>query len=362
MTIIGRLGLCLALGFVVSSAPASAQDASAQFGDTTVTVGTGIAILGLPDVQFGKIATSSVVTQRFSTSADFAGNIGWNVNGSVTRVIGGGRDVSLSGFWAMITDNDFATCSDVGVPTECAINALVPNPTSLNYIFPLGTMTFQSARDVTQGGAALEMKQWLTPKVIGDTQAPDGHYWALGADWRAIYQDTTISATDSGNASLKPTYAEDLDTNYYGVFAAYGGGFTPPFLAEHWRRWGLQSSFRLQGGLYYADSHYSGSLRADAPYGQALNSDATDSRGDLAFIGGVTLETHKQVTPRSALSFENKLEYYSFVPSMNYNDTITGVLSGPNVGTTIGSAGAFAYRAMLRFTIALGPDGLFAGH
>ena len=162
---------------------------------------------------------------------------------------------------------------------------------------------------------------------------------------------------------LKPTYAENLDTNYYGIFAAYGGGFTPPFLAEHWQRWGLHSSFRLQGGLYYADSHYSGSLRANnALYDPILNSDATDSRGDLAFIGGVTLETRKQVTPRSALSFENKVEYYSFVPSMNYNDTITGSLSGPNVGTTIGSAGAFAYRATLRFTIALGPDGLFAGH
>ena len=85
-------------------------------------------------------------------------------------------------------------------------------------------------------------------------------------------------------------------------------------------------------------------------------------RGDLAFVGGVTLETHKQITPRSTLSLENKLEYYSFVPSMNYNDIITGQLSGPNVGTTIGSAGAFAYRATVRFTIALGPDSLFAGH
>ena len=151
MTIIGRLGACLAMGLVVSSAPAWAQDASAQFGDTTVTFGTGIAILGLPDVQFGKIATSSVVTQRYSTSADFAGNIGWNVSGSVSKAIGGGRDISLSGFWAMITDSDTTTCTNGGL-TECAFNALVPNPASLNYIFPVGTITYQSARDVTQGG------------------------------------------------------------------------------------------------------------------------------------------------------------------------------------------------------------------
>ena len=190
---------------------------------------------------------------------------------------------------------------------------------------------------------------------MGGARARDARYWAFGAGWRAIYQDLTIDSTLANSLVFSLHYSEGLDTNYYGFFAAYGGGFTPPFLAEQWHRWGLQSSFRLQGGLYYADSRYSGSQSG------TLTSNAGDSRGDLAFVGGVTLETHKQITPRSALSLENKLEYYSFVPSMNYNDNAGG-MTGPNVGTTIGSADAWAYRATLRFTIALGPDSLFTSH
>lgn len=344
-------------------APAQAQDASVLYGDTLLSVGTGIAILSLPDVQFGKLVdgnTPSTVLGHSSTSTDFSHSVGWNVNGAITKPIGGNRDMALSGYWARTNDNDTTTCTSGG-GVYCSFNALVTNPANLNVVGPVGTWTNQSQRDVTQAGAAFEVKQWLTPDGMGRTPGANRHFFALGADWRAIYQDLTLSSTDSGFASFNMNYAEKLDTNYFGAFVAYGGDFTPPFLAEHWRRWGLQSSFRLQGGLYYADSHYSGSLRSTSN-ATTLNSDATDSRGDLAFIGSVTLETGKQITPRSTLSLENKLEYYSFVPSMNYNDTISTMRTGPNVGTSIGSADAWAYRATLRFSIALGPDGLFTGH
>ena len=297
--------------------PAQAQDASVLYGDTLLSVGTGMALLSLPDVQFVKrLKSGPAFAGRFATSTDLAGTVGWNVNGAVTKPIGGNRDISLSGYWASITDSDSTACTG----TASLLCSFVPLTNTGNFVSSGvgGTFLNSSQRDVTQAGAAVEAKQWLTPKVMGGAQAPDARYWALGADWRAIYQDLTIDSTSTNNSKFTLHYSEGLDTNYYGVFAAYGGGFTPPFLAEQWHRWGLHSSFRLQGGLYYADSRYSGSESG------TLNSNASDSRSDLAFVGGVTLETHKQITPRSALSLENKLEYYSFVPSMNYNDTSGG--------------------------------------
>ena len=76
----------------------------------------------------------------------------------------------------------------------------------------------------------------------------------------------------------------------------------------------------------------------------------------MAFIGGLTLETRKRIGRRATLSLKSDYEYYSYVPDMNYNDTINGnVLLGPNVGTTIGDSDAYAMRTSLRLTIKLGP-------
>jgi hypothetical protein len=359
-------GVLLAAGGA-AVAPAQAQDTSVLYGDTLLSVGTGIAILSLPDVQFVKLVPNefagATVVGRFSTSANLAGTVGWNINGAITKAISGSRDITLSGNWALIRDNDNTTCTSV-TGALCEVNALVPNPATLSFnaVSVGGSLLNSSQRDVTQAGVAVEVKQWLA-RSMADAPASHAQYVALGADWRAIYQDLKLHTGVSYISSYDLNYSENLDTNYYGAFVAYGGDFTPPLLAEHWRRWGFQSSFRLQGGLYYVDSHYSGSLREPGFFPAVMDSDASASRGDVAFIGGATLETSKHITARSTLSLENRLEYYSFVPSMNYNDNINGGwLSGPNVGTSIGSADAWAYRATLRFTIALGPDGMFAGN
>ncbi|MEL7048584.1 MAG: hypothetical protein AAFO75_06420 [Pseudomonadota bacterium] len=354
----------LALVSVLAGGPALAQDqASATYGNTTVSIGGGTAILDLPDQQFIKIiptfAIPGTVSGRFTTADDFSREIGWNVNGTITAPLGAHRWITASGFWAQIDDKDNTTCTD-SAGAACVVNALVSDPALLSFAGAVlvGESLFTtSEREVDQAGLSVEVKQLLAPGV--SRQAHDAAYFGLGVDWRAIYQDTTLDMTRSVNTAFDLNYSEELNTNYYGIFAAYGGDYTPLLLSGFWNRLGLQSSFRVQGGIYYADTDYSGSLReASSPV--VLNSDATDSSDDFAFIGRLTTETRKQLSARATLSLKSEFEYYSFVPSINYNDNINGgALSGPNVGTTIDDEDAYAARTSLSLTIKLGPESLF---
>jgi len=112
--------------------------------------------------------------------------------------------------------------------------------------------------------------------------------------------------------------------------------------------------------IYHAETDYSGSLR-EAGFPGFVDSNAKASDDEVAFIGGLTLETRKQIGRRAALSLKSEYEYYSYVPEMNYNDTSQGgaTLTGPIVGTSIGDDDAFSARTSLRLTIKLGPDSLF---
>ena len=89
------------------------------------------------------------------------------------------------------------------------------------------------------------------------------------------------------------------------------------------------------------------------------------SNDDVAFIGGLTLETRKKIGRLATLSLKSVYEYYSWVPDMRYNDVDTLVccgglqFTGPNDGTRIGDDDAFSMRTSLRLTIKLGPDSVF---
>lgn len=359
-----RLIAGVAFTVFLHAVPANAQDATRQVGNATVTVGAGAAVLDLPDVQFIKriprVAAGQTVSGRNTDADDFSDEIGWNINGALTVPIEGRKAISLSGFWANIEDNDSSTCTSAA-GSFCIVNALVPNPPALNATVAGGvgaTLNSVTRREVDQTGVALEVRQLMNSGLTGVTLAPKARYMALGADWRAIYQDMNLRGTLSLNPAFDMRYSEDLDTDYFGVFAAYGGDYSPWLLKGLWNHLGLQSSFRLQGGIYQATSDYSGRLRD--PVSPFLVSDAADSHNEIAFIGGITLETRKQIGRRTTLSLRSDYEYYSYVPEMNYNDNINGgVLFGPNVGTTIGSADAYAIRTSLRLAIKLGPDNIF---
>ena len=181
----------LALAGLAFAAPASAQDSgSMQVGNATISVGTGAAILGLPDVEFGTIRSPSAlgtIVSRIKTSDDFIGEYGRNVNASVsvptTGRNGEANRISVNGFWVNIDDDDTVLCSSV-VGTQCTFFSLFDVPGTIdNNSFPFGsTGEIESHRVVDHWGVSLESKWRLTPGVMGVTRAPQRRYFAVGAD------------------------------------------------------------------------------------------------------------------------------------------------------------------------------------
>jgi hypothetical protein len=363
----------VALASLALAAPARAQNASMQVGNATVTIGGGIAALTLPDVPTMLTRTTNTVPfpvlESYKFSDDFENKYGWNVNGSVAvPVTGAGADeIAASGFWARIKDNESFACNGgLGPQIDCLVAPLVDNPAiqQVNGSLALNSVSGQSERKVDQWGGSLEAKWFLASGPFAATRAMKPQYLALGADVRGIYQN--IDATMNSTTGATFAYNESLDTTYYGAFLAWGGDYAPILLGGIWNALGLQSSFRLQGGVYYADTQYSGNLVSTGPIiggGGNPTSSLSLSNGNAAFIGGVTLETRKQITPRTNLSLKSEYEYYSWVPKMAYNNTDRGPanIAGPDRqdGTVIGHDDAFSMRTTLTLTIGLGPDELY---
>lgn len=243
----GRIIAGLALASLLFAAPVSAQNSgSVQYDNTTFTIGGGTAILTLPDVKFTKAYDDSVglpftFVSRQKNSDDFGDEIGWNVNGSISVPTSGNRTVSLNGFWSEIDDNDTSSCTPGGGAIECTWVALVDDPAVANN-GGVGTQTYRTSRDVNHWGVSLESSRQLTPGVMGVTRAPNPRYLSVGADIRGIDQDLALRTVGRSF-----TYTEELDTRYYGAYAAWGGDTSPLLLKGLWERWGLQSAFRLQG-------------------------------------------------------------------------------------------------------------------
>ena len=366
------LATVLSLGASPALAADMNEQAEVTIGNVTVSLGGGTAILTLPDVGSTLTRTTNTapftIYESYNYSDDFGTELGWNVNGGVSVPLEGagwGPDaVSLNGFWARIDGSNGFTCTGTAAPqVNCLITPLVDDPATQQIGGTLGatSITSNADRDVDQWGANLELR-WNTapaaPRALSVT------YFAFGPDVRGIYQDTNARMNASTGAVI--TYDESLDSTYYGAFAAFGGNYTPPFLSTLWERWGLQSSFRVQGGLYWAQTNYDGTLAHTAPFpggGGDPSGSLSLSSDDFAFIGGLTLETRKHFSNRVAVSLKNDLEFYSFVPDMTYNQVDLGpvdITGGGRVsGTSIGSGSAFSLRSALRLTIGLGPDSLY---
>ncbi len=369
-------GLALMPALFVSPVSALAADYSSpetvMIGDVTVTFGGGTAILTLPDVGSTLTRTTNVapftIFQGFNYSDDFGSELGWNVSGGASIPLEGAGwapdAVSINGFWARIDGSNGFTCAGGVAPqVNCLITPLVDDPATQQLGGTLGatSITSNAERDVDQWGTNLELR-W---NVGSEGSAPISvNYLAFGPDLRGIYQDTDARMTASTGAVI--TYDESLDSTYYGAFAAVGGNYTLPFLGWLWNRWGLQSSYRLQGGLYWARTDYDGAITHTAPFpggGGDPSGSLSLSSNDFSFIGGLSTETRKQFSKRVALSLKSDLEFYSFVPEMSYNQVDLGPVDitggGRVAGTRIGSSSAFSLRSALRLTIGLGPDSLY---
>lgn len=161
-----------------------------QVGNATISVGSGAALLTLPDAgsllsQFDSVNSALLQDRNFSESLDE--EIGWNVNGSIAIPVGAGKSVSLNGFWVNINDSDRATCSQdfVGADTWCAIAPLTDIP-------GIAQASFDPAPQQTTTTTDRVVDQWALSLETTRALSPKNQYFALGADIRGINQDLDV--------------------------------------------------------------------------------------------------------------------------------------------------------------------------
>jgi len=362
MNLMRRLISGLVLSSCLYAAPLEAQDSSSmQVGNATVSIGGGSAILTLPDAssfvaRFTAPGAGTFI-EGFKFSDDFDDTIGWNTNASISVPVSGSNTISLSSFWSRIEDDDSFTCLDSGVGDSCLFFPL-GSPNNLNQIATTATTGISSSaeRQVDHWGLSLESKWLLDPGVMGITRAPNRRYFSLAADYRKIDQDMDANLQFLSLPGQIINYTEDLETDYYGAFASWGGDYNPLFFSGLWKRLGLQSSFQIRGGVYYADTDYDGRIVDGS--GSGLDGVLSLSDSEIAFIGGLKHETTKRIGKRASLSLMSEYEYYSYVPELLYNQADPFRRTG-QVGTTLDDEDALSMRTSLRLTIKLGPDSVF---
>ncbi|MFQ5625724.1 MAG: hypothetical protein ACE5FM_03620 [Methyloligellaceae bacterium] len=350
-----------ALAALVFIAPeVSAQDsASGRVGNTTVTVGVGAGSLFLPDVRFGQVEDNTFNTTGKQNNNDFDGEYGLAVNGGVefpaNGMSGGPKTIAVQGFYSRIEDDSTTFCNGIAGTQRCGWAPIINNGSPKIGFNGGDDTTLRTDRDVDHWGISAEGRRH-TGGGGGLKDGPSGkrRYVALGADIRGIDQDIRIRGNEVQTPANALTYTEDLDTTYYGVFAAYGGDYSLPFFSGMTSGMGLKSSFRFWGGIYVADTDYDGTYATAGPTLATVNQTLSLSEEEAAFIGGLTLETRKQLNPRTTISLRSDYTYYSYAPEMRYND-IGNTGTGPNVGTSISDDSAFSTRTTLRLTIKLGP-------
>lgn len=359
------LGIVISfLTFATFSAQAQDYD-SMTVGKATVTIGGGVRLLKLPDAPSMIKQVTNVgpypILERFKFSDDFD-EIGWNVNGSIGIPVKG-MTLSLNGSWAYMDQNDGFTCSiGPAVGQAVILTPIVDNPavTQVSGYAAAIQMISASTREVDQWSISPEIKWGLNSGFLGFlgfSRAPKSHYLAVGIDIRGIDQDLNANITAPAFfPNYRYTYSEELYTHYYGGYLAWGGNATPGFM----ERLGLFSSFRLQAGVYKADTDYDGRLVQVGA--TTLTADATSalelSDSETTFIGGLNIEIGKLFGERTTLSLTSGFDYYSYVPEMRYNDFDRRgggaiFVSGPNNGTSIDNDDAFAISIGLNLKIIL---------
>ena len=347
-------GVTLLAG-VTAAFPAFAQGTMVA-GGTIITLGGGVQLLSLPDIDFTFKTNDSgaaVGKQTNSNLDDYGGAF----VGSLETPFGywGGTPVTgvVSGFFANVSDDDHKKCVSTG-SLECEAENIVDNPHQLDS-FGFDQFTTKTDRDVDYWGVGGEARFGKGAEPVPDS---GGYlfrlaYVGIGADVRGIDQDNTLKLHVDGFGVNELKYNETLDTTYAGGFLSIGGEYNLLGYLGIGGSWGLRSLLSLRGGIYNADTDYAGRFTPGG--GSATHLSLSDDQ--LAFIGAASFETRKQFGPRTSLSLVTDYEWYSFAPQMKYvdADVVPGHTFPGNVNKThIADDDAFEVRTTLRLNIALG--------
>ena len=338
------------LGAVAVAEPAAAQDfTSATYGGTRIWVGGGVQFLSLPDIKFvGKGSSPTDMRRQTNSESDWL-DFGGATGGGIETALGywGGMRVSgsVKGFWSEVETDNRSGCKSQ--------TCFVFDPAgSGEFAFGPPKLTTHTSRDANYWGAQGELKFATGAPTEVKPQIYRNDYFIAGFDVRGIDQDNRLRGK-FGSTDIY-TYKESLDTTYVGGYVGFGGeysfGFIPGVksVGGFYDRLGLRTFVNATAGLYNADTDYRGVTSFNFA---GFNSAVSKSNDELAFIGTVSLETRKQIGPRTSLSLWSDYEYISSVPQMRYADT--------NRQTTFSDDSVFATRTMLRLNIGLGSSELY---
>jgi hypothetical protein len=328
--------------------------ASMTVGETVISLGGGFAYLTLPDTRFTFRYKDSGPGDTISKQKNDAfDEYGGGFSGSISTPLGGAFGMpwvgAVHGYWSSIDNSNRNKCTTTN-SSICAAADIVDEPGASTISVP-GTLSSYTSRDVDSWGAAFELttpnpRPMLLPGIMKST------HWGAAFDVRGLDQDLHINGSTGGTSDLF-RYKETLDTTYYGGYLTFGGEYS--LFPSLYSGWGLRSFIDLHAGIYGANTDYNGRFVGKGIGGSRLGL----SNDEVAFIGGVKFETRKQFSARSSLSLLSEYDWYSYVPSMRYNDG-----DGPGKGivnqTQITDGDAFSQRTSLRLNIGLGPSRLYA--
>lgn len=350
------------LGAAAIAQPAAAQDfTTATFGGTTIWAGGGVQFLSLPDIEFTGKATPGGLRRQKNTESDWL-DFGGAAGGGIETALGwwGGWRVSgsVEGFWSEVEDDNTVRCNGSATAPCVAID-----PTGTFFVTPIAansipTLVTNTDRNADYWGAQVELKFATGAPTEVKPEVYRNDYFIVGFDVRGIDQDNRLRGMARGATLFN--YQETLDTTYTGGYIGFGGEYSFGFLpvvgkmlkggGGLYDRLGLRTYINATAGLYNADTDYTGRFRS-APFASRL----TESNDELAFIGTISLETRKQLGPRTSLSLWTDYEYISSVPEMRY-------ANGAGRPTTIEDDDEFATRTMLRLNIGLGSQQLYSDY
>ena len=249
----------------------------------------------------------------------------------------GGRDVvfGITGSYSDYDGDKSTVCDTALGNTQCNFFALFEvGPGSFDFIKNTfaGGIVFDADREVDLAEFAVKAK------TLGPVS---GTNVSMGVDYKRLSEDFDMVATgfEPGipNTAVG-LYNHELDTDYIGVFLGLDGAqnFADDFVVK----------FDGKVGVYRRDTEYNGRFFSDqrdfgaAPISQTLGLDDDDT----TFIAEGKLEIVKMFGNTEVSGFV-KGQWFSDVATVNYNDSNTApvTVGGSQVGTTLGSEGAFTY-------------------